>query len=70
MGQELTLHLSGVSKSFARVETDGITSALENIDLELHGGEFVSIVGTSGCGKSTLLRMIAGLTAPPRERSR
>ena len=64
MGQELTLRLSGVSKSFARVETDGITSALENIDLELHGGEFVSIVGTSGCGKSTMLRMIAGLTTP------
>jgi sulfonate transport system ATP-binding protein len=34
---------------------------LNNIDLEIPGGHFTSIVGTSGCGKSTLLRIIAGL---------
>jgi NitT/TauT family transport system ATP-binding protein len=48
-----------VGKRFAsRVE------ALADIDLELAGGEFVSIVGPSGCGKSSLLRLIAGLSAP------
>ncbi|KVM69675.1 sulfonate ABC transporter ATP-binding protein [Burkholderia gladioli] len=34
---------------------------LEDISLQVRGGEFVSIVGASGCGKSTLLRLIAGL---------
>jgi NitT/TauT family transport system ATP-binding protein len=35
--------------------------ALENICLEVEGGEFVTLVGASGCGKSTLLRTLAGL---------
>ena len=39
-------------------------SALENINLEVHDGEFLCIVGPSGCGKSTLLNMIAGLIHP------
>lgn len=39
----------------------GPVEALRDIDLEVGGGEFVSVVGPSGCGKSTLLRVIAGL---------
>ncbi|WP_310411754.1 nitrate ABC transporter ATP-binding protein, partial [Chamaesiphon sp. OTE_8_metabat_110] len=35
--------------------------ALKNIELEIHEGEFISLVGHSGCGKSTLLNMLAGL---------
>jgi nitrate/nitrite transport system ATP-binding protein len=38
--------------------------ALENIDLQIKQGEFVSLIGHSGCGKSTLLNMIAGLDQP------
>ncbi len=38
--------------------------ALEEIDLEVHPGEFVSLIGPSGCGKSTLLRLVANLTEP------
>jgi NitT/TauT family transport system ATP-binding protein len=36
------------------------------IDLEVHEGEFLSLVGPSGCGKSTLLRIVAGVLAPTR----
>ncbi|MBV4419444.1 ABC transporter ATP-binding protein [Clostridium tyrobutyricum] len=36
-------------------------SILENINIDIKQGEFVSIIGSSGCGKSTLLRIIAGL---------
>lgn len=43
---------------------DGETNALENINLSIRAGEFVSIVGPSGCGKSTLLSLISGLLKP------
>ncbi|HHU31558.1 MAG TPA: ABC transporter ATP-binding protein [Clostridia bacterium] len=43
---------------------NGEIPALENINLEVYEGEFVSIVGPSGCGKSTLLSIISGLLAP------
>lgn len=51
------LSLSGVSKTFR--STDG--KVLENINLAVESGEFLSIVGASGCGKSTLLSIICGL---------
>ncbi|MBC2607951.1 ABC transporter ATP-binding protein [Pelagicoccus albus] len=35
---------------------------LDNINLEVQAGEFISLIGPSGCGKSTLLRLISGLT--------
>ena len=40
---------------------NGETLALDNINLVVEQGEFVSIIGPSGCGKSTLLSIITGL---------
>ncbi len=40
------------------------TRVLENIDLDVHEGEFVCILGPSGCGKSTLLNVVGGFLTP------
>ena len=64
MAGKNVLELKKVHKGFARIDTDGVTHALENIDLTVTDGEFVSVVGPSGCGKSTILRLIAGLIVP------
>src|SRR5580704_3646721 len=46
-----------------KVFRNGVT-ALQDLDLAIEPGAFLSILGPSGCGKSTLLRVIAGLTPP------
>jgi NitT/TauT family transport system ATP-binding protein len=51
--------LRGVSKTFP----NGVV-AVKSLDLDIHDGEFVSLLGPSGCGKSTALRMLAGLIPP------
>ena len=53
------IRIENSSKTFTTA--DGVIAALENIDLAIKEGEFVSIVGPSGCGKSTLLMCVAGL---------
>lgn len=53
------LSLRGLGKSY-RIE-DRAVQVLDNINLEIRAGSFVSIVGPSGCGKSTVLRLIVGL---------
>ncbi|ARD47259.1 ABC transporter ATP-binding protein [Sporosarcina sp. P33] len=54
------LTIKGIEKSFPHKEK-GTVKVLDNIDLEVEKGQFVSIVGPSGCGKSTMLYLIAGL---------
>ncbi|WP_153721925.1 ABC transporter ATP-binding protein [Sporosarcina cascadiensis] len=54
------LSINGIEKSFPHKEK-GTVKVLDNINLEVEKGQFVSIVGPSGCGKSTMLYLIAGL---------
>ncbi|MBQ8364939.1 MAG: ABC transporter ATP-binding protein [Bacteroidaceae bacterium] len=56
------IKLTGINKIY---RTDTIeTQALENVNIEVKKGEFVSIMGPSGCGKSTLLNIIGLLDEP------
>jgi nitrate ABC transporter ATP-binding subunit len=57
------LAVDQIEKTFA-LSGGGEYLALKDINLEIHKGEFVSLIGHSGCGKSTLLNMIAGLDLP------
>ncbi len=56
------IELKNISKVFRTKDVE--TTALENVNLEVEKGEFVSIMGTSGCGKSTLLNIIGLLSTP------
>ncbi len=53
------LTIRALSKVFDTAE--GPITAVENVDIEVQGDEFFSLLGPSGCGKTTTLRMIAGL---------
>lgn len=55
---EILLSLTGVSKNF------GAVSALTDIDLNVHAGEVVALVGDNGAGKSTLVKILAGVHQP------
>jgi nitrate/nitrite transport system ATP-binding protein len=56
------IEVQGVEQTFKTKK--GPFCALQNINLNVAKGEFVSLIGHSGCGKSTLLNLIAGLTNP------
>jgi NitT/TauT family transport system ATP-binding protein len=56
---EAFVRLSKVSKTF--LSEGGPLEVLRNINIDVAGRQFISILGPSGCGKSTLLMMLAGL---------
>jgi NitT/TauT family transport system ATP-binding protein len=60
MTSDAVVSARNVTKTFGKA---GIT-ALQNVDLEVGRGEFISLIGPSGCGKSTLLRVIGDLVTP------
>lgn len=56
------IKLSGINKIYRTNEIE--TLALENVNIEVPTGEFLSIMGPSGCGKSTLLNIVGLLDSP------
>ena len=56
------IELKGINKIYRTDEIE--TQALENVNLEVKKGEFLSIMGPSGCGKSTLLNIMGLLDSP------
>ncbi|MEV4172817.1 ABC transporter ATP-binding protein [Nonomuraea sp. NPDC049709] len=63
MSQGLHLSLRNVTKTFQGDAGEPFT-ALSGLDLDVRGGELLTLVGPSGCGKSTVFALIAGLTRP------
>ena len=59
---ESIIKLTGINKIYRTDEVE--TQALENINIEVEKGEFLSIMGPSGCGKSTLLNIMGLLDNP------
>jgi NitT/TauT family transport system ATP-binding protein len=57
---ESVVSVGKVTKTFGR----GGVTALQDIELDVAPGEFISLIGPSGCGKSTLLRVIGDLVQP------
>jgi putative ABC transport system ATP-binding protein len=66
MSEQPLILLEGVKKVFYTDEVE--TLALDNINIEIARGEYVSIAGPSGCGKSTLLSLIGLLDTPTEGR--
>ena len=56
--------ISASDLSLTYETNDGPVHALQDIDLNIKEGEFVSFIGPSGCGKTTLLRVLADLDKP------
>ena len=61
--KDIAISAAGINKVF-NPGSDEEVIALQDINLEIEAGEFISLIGPSGCGKSTLMRLIADLLPP------
>lgn len=59
---DVILEIKGINRIYK--DEENTVEALQDINLSVKKGEFISIIGSSGCGKTTLLRLIAGLDKP------
>ena len=63
MKNDVEIAINNVSVVFKDNQGNDV-KALDNVDFDIHKGEFISLLGPSGCGKTTLLRTIADLLEP------
>lgn len=61
--KEAEIQIRKINKIF-KVNNGEEIVALDNVNLDIREGEFISLLGPSGCGKTTLLRIIADLIQP------
>jgi D-methionine transport system ATP-binding protein len=58
------VELRGVTKRYRRADTGETVTAVDGVDLDVHQGEVLGVIGYSGAGKSTLVRLVNALELP------
>lgn len=61
---QIRLKLENIVKEFPDRSGKGAVRAVDGVSLDIHKGEFLTLLGPSGCGKTTTLRLIAGFEIP------
>ena len=64
MSNEILIECRGITKIFKKGTQE--IKPLEELDLEIHKGEFLALMGPSGSGKTTLLNLLAGIDSPSK----
>lgn len=64
MTKQTRLRLENIVKAFPDRSGSGAVLAVNNVSVDIHDGEFLTLLGPSGCGKTTTLRLIAGFESP------